>query len=191
MGGCLFLSQCLRKLVQGSAGSVSSACTMVLPVPAACPTSCACLAPGIGLSLRSPQQERGWWPLGAGSSAYNPSTPCPLLPSGNAELGKGQHHWVQLLAGTGLGWVAGGWWPGWVASYLGGRDGAELGDRRLVAFFWQGSHPAQAAAHQDGHSATSQQDSAQPFFCSGGVWRALGSKHWCSCLLSVHLSSCV
>lgn len=168
MGGCLSPSQCLRKLARGSAASASAACAMVLPVPAACPTSCACLAPGIGLSMRSPRQERGWWPLGAGGhvgeavlgwQCPQPSSACPLLPSSNAELSKGRHHWVQPLAGTWLGWVAGGWWPGWVASYLGGRDGAELGDRRLVEFFWKGSHPAQAAACQDGHSATAQQHS--------------------------------
>lgn len=134
--------------------------------------------------------ERQCWD----GSAHNHLSPCPLLPTSNVELSKSQHHWVQPLAGTWLGWVARGWWPGWVAFYVGGRDGAELGDRRLVELFGKG--PIQPRQLLDRmvtvpQLSSTQRVTVQPFFCSGGIWGALGSKHWYSCLLSVHLSSCV
>lgn len=63
-----------------------------------------------------------------------------------------------------------------------------------MEFFCKGAHPAQAAACQDGtvpQLSSTQRVTAQPFFCSGRVWGALGHKHWYSWLLSVHLYSCV
>lgn len=33
--------------------------------------------------------------------------------AGDTELSEGHSRWVQPVAGTGLGWVAGGWWQGW------------------------------------------------------------------------------
>lgn len=132
MGGCLFLSQCLRKLVQGSAGSVSSACTMVLPVPATCPTSCACLAPGIGLSLRSLSRRGAGGLWGLVAVPATPPLPVPFFPlamqswardntigcscwqgqglAGWQEAG-GQDGWHPIwVAEMELSWVTGGWW---------------------------------------------------------------------------------
>lgn len=131
MGGLLSLSRWLQRLVQGHAGPACAS----LHRGAACPTSCARPAPGIGPWRKVPSAGEGLVALrgqgggGGGSdsaavrkecregdrgtvlvAARNPPTHVPVLPAGHTELSEGCCWWLQPVTGTGLGRVAGGWW---------------------------------------------------------------------------------
>lgn len=83
----------------------------------------------------------------------------------------GQDGWHPIwVAEMELSWVTGGWWN---FSGKGPTQPRELLARMVTV-------PQLSSA---------QRVTAQPFFCSGGVGGALGSKDCSSCLLSVHLSS--
>lgn len=112
----------------------------------------------------------GRWPHGRGS-AHNPSTPCPLLPSSNAEVSRDSTTGYSLWQGHGLaGWQEAGGQVGWHPMWV-----AEMELSWVAGGWWNfsGKGPIQprrllVRMVTVPQLSSTQRVTAQPFFCSGG-----------------------